>query len=101
MRYKTRFIVAGLGEFPIDMLRYEHAYPASEHDASTITALFRAGVRRSRMSATASDTAPQLRDGEHSVALIKYHLTKEVQLEAGRWESFLWRIIEVQDPVRL
>lgn len=36
-----RYRVSGFGQFPVDMLRYDRAWPASEIDAGTIHASFR------------------------------------------------------------
>ena len=36
MRYEHTAKVAFTGRFPIDMLRYDHAYPATESDSSRI-----------------------------------------------------------------
>ena len=35
-----RFTVRGWGAFPTDMLRYDHCWPATQQDASSITRYF-------------------------------------------------------------
>lgn len=66
------FIVSGAGEFPIDMLRYDACWPASEADSSEITSN---GLRR--------------------VALRHRSL---FPLTPGRWNSFGWKIVERGTP---
>lgn len=64
------FFVEGGGVFPIDMLRYDSAWPASERDSYLIAESLEQGVgRRTIELNTVSQTAPTF----------------------GRWESFGWK----------
>jgi hypothetical protein len=63
---KQRYKVNGFGEFPIDMLRYDEVYPASERDSDTIM-----NSRSQRTVEVAGRSCTP-----------------------ARWESFLWRVIK-------
>ena len=65
--------VFGSGTFPLDMLRYDHAWPATEDDAATIT------------SVITGDTPPL-----HNVQIMLHGYT----CHADRWHSFGWRVVE-------
>lgn len=71
IRYKVR----GLLAFPIDMLRYDSAWPASEHDSNTI-----------EHSVTHNTNGPA-----EVVVYARQPLT------IGRWKSFGWEVIGVVD----
>jgi len=60
MRYK----VSGWGDFPIDMLRYDRAYPASERDSGVMVNSHE----------------------QRTVEVEGFSCTPE------RWESFLWKV---------
>ena len=45
----TRFFVIGDGEFPIDMLRYDRCFPATEEDTWEITRSFRDPLAKRRI----------------------------------------------------
>lgn len=76
-RGRTRFTVEGNGEFPIDMLRYDHAWPEHEHPDSY-------------------NVAMRYDDGGE-----KYLKLRRVSLltdspnapTEGRWQSFTWRVV--------
>lgn len=66
------FTVEGKGTFPIDMLRYDSCWPASEgRDVPEI-----------------SLSAIQGRQHQHRVTLIGLR-----EPTVGRWESFGWRVV--------
>lgn len=75
-RKAVRFTVSSTFGFPIDMLRYDAAYPASSEDAAKIEAAIRGETK-----------------GRTKVALISASPTAPT---GGRWESFTWRVEEVQ-----
>lgn len=66
---KVLFTVEGEGHFPIDMLRYDRAWPKSEADSSAIPQAYR----------------------KRQVRLIGEHVT------AGRWNSFNWKVIKSEE----
>ena len=87
MRNKPEFfqiVVAGKGQFPVDMLRHDCAYPVTEEDSSWI----------SNMKTAA---------GSGSCIGPKYRVVREVNLicrtlhgpTVRRWESFSWKVLSV------
>ena len=64
------------GYFPIDMLRYEAAFPASETDSGRI--------ERSMHGSGKAD--------ELVIRLEKFHPEKTPRLNDDRWRSFGWTI---------
>lgn len=76
--YRTDFEVEGVGEFPVDMLRYTSAWPMGESDTSAIADSFDGGGRR-------------------KVMLSKYHRDPTPNLAADRWEAkFRWRVLRAE-----
>jgi hypothetical protein len=73
IKHTYRYSVTGPGAFPIDMLRYDAAHPASEGDAGFIE------LTHGRHAALTSAT----------VELIGLRPPT-----AGRWQSFGWRIVD-------
>lgn len=71
MRWRIRYNVEGSGHFPLDMLRYDSSYPASESDANR--AEFNSGTR--------------------TVVLERVSEDKDWAPTKGRWESFGWQVI--------
>lgn len=72
--YETEVTVEGRGAFPVDMMRYDTCYPATESDANAIRESFAdpSGVTRVRLNRrSVSDREPQY----------------------ARWESFGWRVV--------
>jgi len=66
--------VVGTGDFPVDMLRYDCAYPA---DSEAVVAIGANGrIRRAE-------------HGPRTVDLRSYS-----RPTPARWESFLWKVIE-------
>lgn len=84
--WSIRYAVLGNNEhaqFPIDMLRYDAAFPAQGADASAITA----SVERSGNS-------------NRPIELCHYSSDKNWSPSAARWASFGWLVTEVQRPAR-
>jgi hypothetical protein len=67
------FTVAGRGEFPIDMLRYDQCWPADGN--------------------AASDILHSLRPGPLERREIKLRSAAR-QITPDRWSSFLWTVIK-------
>jgi len=80
--YIHSFVVEGRGEFPVDMLRYDQCYPADESQARQLLRL--------REQPTEMVT----------VMLIHRSDTKYWKPTEGRWQSFLWRVKTVCEPVK-
>ena len=76
---KTSFNVTGATFFPADMLRYEDAYPATEHDASLIRTL------------TSSEPA----DGRPVTVSLVCDREAAV-LHPERWQSFGWTVTALE-----
>jgi len=68
MKKTYRVTVEGAFTFPIDMLRYDAAYPASERDSACITA-----------------------EGKRQVTVRMPNAPTE-----GRWNSFAWKVVKVE-----
>jgi hypothetical protein len=66
--------VIGAGQFPVDMLRYDSAFPAN---SNAVTAISRAICQ-----ATFADPKIEVRLGSHKRPTI------------ARWRSFGWRVLE-------
>lgn len=66
------FTVVGSGEFPFDMLRYDHAWPASESQARLMSSSIHvpAGPRRIEMRGLTGPTP-------------------------ARWASFGWKVVAI------
>lgn len=83
--YETKYTVEGVPPIPLDMLRYDGAYPATEQDAG-----------RGGLSASEHDGTP-----------VKVELIHR-EWGAGwrgptsdRWKSFLWRVVSVEPARKL
>lgn len=63
--YRYRYVVEGVGPFPLDMLRYDHAHPYDQESVSYMDAR-----------------------GRRKVVLGSYS-----EPTAERWVSFGWRIV--------
>ena len=74
VRYIT-FVVQGAGNFPLDMLRYDQCWPSGPEDVEGIASTERT-LRTVRLTKI---------DGPGAIT-------------TGRWESFLWRVID--EPVQ-
>lgn len=74
--YPFRYAVQGRGPFPFDMLRRDEAYPASEGDASHMSAAFD--------------------DRARTVNLASWHDRRTWFPLELRWQSFGWDIVFFQ-----
>lgn len=72
----TKFVVSGTLPFPIDMLRYDAAWPASESDSAVIESTMRHD-NNGRVEVTVKARGP---------------------LTVGRWESFGWTVKRAMEP---
>lgn len=70
-RYLVRFAVEGSGDFPIDMLRYDGAFPATERDSYKISEF---DHRRVELEAWADGPSTRVPTED-------------------RWKSFLWKVV--------
>jgi hypothetical protein len=81
-KYLFRFTVEGSGEFPVDMLRYDSAWPSSESDSYRISAHY--GM-------------PDAKACERrKVELKAYGWHKRWEPNQARWRSFGWNVTELQ-----
>jgi hypothetical protein len=74
MKYSQRFFVMGKGTFPMDMLRYDGCFPASQ---DAVVAL--------------DSTVP----GNRSIQMRRYVSDKAAVPTTGRWASFGWTVSNV------
>lgn len=84
--YRTSFSVSGFGAFPVDMLRYERAWPATESDVAAI------------------ETSLELADADDpfTVRLTKYHRDPAPRLAEERWVSkFRWKVVGVVETIEM
>ncbi len=72
-----RFKVRGGSAFPLDMLRYDSCWPASQEDVAKISATLEA-----------SNEGP---------VVVELEQASDARLTARRWESFLWRVVDEHD----
>jgi hypothetical protein len=86
--YRHRFQVTGFGSFPLDMLRYDGCYPATSEDAG----LIQEHLDRNISMADRDKTPITL---THINGQAKWAPT------AGRWESFLWKVVRIEHPDKL
>ena len=66
-----RFTVRGIGQFPIDMLRYDRCWPFASFDAQAIEKSFQ----------------------QNNLDNIEIDLVSINSPTVRRWESFLWRVV--------
>jgi hypothetical protein len=78
-----KFVVEGKGVFPVDMLRYDHAYPASTDSAGYIV--------HKKYSDDDDDSDKTLVEVKRKVELIAPDEPTE-----ARWTSFGWRVSDVK-----
>ena len=71
--YVIRFAVEGLGQFPVDMLRYDRCVPVSEGDSHTI------------------ERGPSHRPRRVMLERISRN---DAGPTVGRWASFGWRVLD-------
>jgi len=72
------YLVEGIGQFPLDMLRYDGSWPTSQEDVAKIHENL-SGERPRRRELISLTTVSRLGSPETS-----------------RWESFMWRVVEVR-----
>jgi hypothetical protein len=83
--FRTEFVVEGEDEFPYDMLRYTHSFPADEQ------ASFLMRSHNETMSSAI-----------RRVKLATYHRDPVPHLATDRWISkFRWRVVKIHDTVAL
>lgn len=75
--YTHRFSVSGKYPFPVDMLRYDGAHPASERDSSKVTSAIKADTRE--------DVSLS-----YMIELVVVNAHKYWRPTTGRWYSFGW-----------
>jgi len=84
MIYEFEFIVEGIGEFPIDMLRHEKCYPKGSADAQLISQTLQ---------------QPGLKEPVR-IRLSCWKGTKTWTPTLGRWNSSLWSVVQSSGPIR-
>jgi hypothetical protein len=77
VNYPVKYKVRGALPFPIDMLRYDSAWPASEEDSHIIEASLRHDIY-----------------GASEVVVCARR-----DLTVGRWEPFGWKVVSIEGPV--
>lgn len=80
--YFHHYTVEGSTPFPIDMLRYDHSYPANVAASTTIDKLY------NRL------------EGRHQLALSAVTDNKTWVPTTGRWRSFGWDVLPDVETVR-
>jgi hypothetical protein len=94
--YTTKFTVRGTGAFPMDMLRYDCAYPARTQDAMEIAL----SLARGSDAIRAIDRHPG--GTPYEVTLIRTHRSaKGGKPTEGRWESFGWTVTSVHAHLKV
>lgn len=79
----TEFVVEGLYEFPLDMLRYDGCHPAAQEDVGAISRSLSAESRKAQR-----DTGKPFR-----VRLIRIVPRNYAAMPTGeRWRSFGWSV---------
>ena len=78
----THYKVRGHFSFPLDMLRYDSSFPASESETGLI-----------------ASTLPLI-GGTHITKPVEIELITTHHPNLGRWDSFGWAVTEI-DGVRL
>lgn len=87
--YVTRFTVVGRTAFPIDMLRYDQCFPASEADSSRITNT----INRDR---TMNPGLTSKEIGMYKIDLVMISRNNSGPT-VGRWNSFCWGIVSIDE----
>lgn len=78
------FTVDGPGDFPVDMLRYDACWPYDSQAAVNLG--IRLDARLMKLRRDHGDPLP-------SVRLVSEHRAPT----EGRWESFLWKVRDVEE----
>lgn len=84
---QTTYTVTGRWPFPLDMLRYDSAEPASAEDRQRIE----------RLSVEHPASLEVLRE-KVSVSLVTELKPYHLSMHARRWESFGWRVVGHETP---
>ena len=79
MTVTFNYKVSGKGPFPIDMLRFDRAWPVHSDDANAIEYTMRPGLLT--------------REERRNVPARNIHLCSVCRPINRRWESFGWRIV--------
>jgi len=82
MMYITRFKVVGKFTFPLDMLRYDSCYPATQEAVSKI-------VVKSYPSESKEDAQET-----PTIELAYAHNERSWRPTEGRWSSFGWSVVK-------
>ena len=82
--YAQRFVVEGVGQFPVDMLRYDQAVPWSEVDSGKIATDWgsREALEPRQVAVLRHVSVPKPRPGGLGWPTVE------------RWRSFGWRVLE-------
>jgi len=88
MKQHYRYRVTGIGQFPIDMLRYDCAWPSMGEDTGRIAELVCVGQGGPGDSETRSMRTKYRLEG------VVINSDKAPTIE--RWESFLWHVWHVE-----
>lgn len=80
-QYAHLFTVTGRSSFPVDMLRYDAAIPATEGDSGVIGYSFMPRRTRDELPVTLRAYGP-----------------RTWTPTSGRWESFGWHVVDQQSP---
>jgi hypothetical protein len=84
MKKHYRYRVTGIGQFPIDMLRYDCAWPSTSEDAGRISELVCVGQGGPGDSETRARRTKYRLDG--------VVISSDKAPTPERWESFLWHV---------
>lgn len=87
--YITRFVVVAPAHrrFPLDMLRYDACFPASQEAVSNLIDTMFGGPSERTLALQGHIEVPAQR-----VELARYHSGKEPRITEGRWQSFGWEV---------
>lgn len=75
--FRTKLLVSGSGEFPIDMLRYDSCCPFTEADSHTMS---------------------QSEPGQPRIVVLKRFSVNGLGATEGRWKSFGWKVVS-EEPI--
>ncbi len=84
------YTVEGQTIFPIDMLRYDCAWPYDNDAVVEMCDAMDSEARRDRMF--------QARHGQPEKTTYRITLHSINKPEVARWKSFLWNVTEIIDP---
>jgi len=83
--YITRFTVEGSGPFPLDMLRYDQCYPATQQAVDQIL--------------VSMDETRIIGERRQIELFVAHPIRQHHKLTPERWESFGWTIVDSLEPV--